>query len=161
MMKVRNFSLAVLLMFLSCLSVQADEVLVIHLKSNNAQQISYALANKPVITFEGDNILVYDSKMYSTVSIPLAQLAYYELTKSTTDIQQLQPESPKPVIANGHVVFSQLTAGSRVSVYAMDGKLIHNYTADSSGWVDVNLTTLPKGVYVINSPITNIKITNR
>ena len=151
----------IMLLLTASLVAMADECLVIHLKSGNGRQLIYALANEPVITFEGNNMLVFDTKMNSTSTFPLADIAYYELVNGSVDIQQVQSDDAKPVIAQGHVVFSQLSSGSKVSVYTVDGQLIRNYMADLSGNVDVNLTNFSKGVYVINSPFTTIIVTNR
>ena len=79
----------------------------------------------------------------------------------TTEVGLVQNDASKPTSVNGHVMFSQLKAGSKIYVYAVDGRLLRLYTADSIGIVDVDLTTLPQGIYVLKSPDIDIKITNR
>lgn len=161
---MNNYELKIIGSILLCLcslSIQAEEFLMIHLKSGNGHQLIYALPNKPVITFEGMNMVVLDTKMNTTTMIPIANVAYYELVSSPAKIQQTRSESTKPIIAHGHVMFTQLPPGSNVSVYTMEGQLIRNYKTDHSGSVDINLSTLSKGVYIIKSPFTSIKVTNR
>jgi hypothetical protein len=62
---------------------------------------------------------------------------------------------------NGCVVFSGLDAGSSVSVYLQDGRLIKESKVDAGGNVIVELSGLPKGVLIIHSNKTDIKIINR
>ena len=78
-----------------------------------------------------------------------------------TGVESVQGNTSKTTCVNGHVIFSQLQTGSKVYVYAADGRQISLYTADSMGIVDVDLTILPKGIYILKSPDTEIKITNR
>lgn len=78
-----------------------------------------------------------------------------------TGVESAQENTSKTTCVNGHVLFSQLQTGSKVYVYAVDGRQISLYTADSMGIVDVDLTILPKGIYILKSPDTEIKITNR
>ena len=93
----------------------------------------------------------------TTFSVSIADVSYYDFPASSTGIQENQ--HALPLISNGHVVFSKLPADSNVNIYTVDGKQLRRYAADRSGNVDIDLTTLPKGVYVISSPITKIKIT--
>lgn len=156
MIEKKKLLLMIVLILTPCLSLLAGDNLVIHLKSGG--KAVFALVEKPVITFEGENLLVKSET--ANYSIPISDIDTYDFTE-TTEVGQVKEKVNKPVIANGHVFFSQLKAGSKVTVYAIDGRQLHYYIADSSGNVDVDLTTLPKGIYILNSPDTNIKITNR
>lgn len=144
-----------LLIPMSCFQLQAEENLVFHLK--NGEKTVIALDKKPVITFEKDNMVVTSED--SQYSVPMKNIASYDFSEAT-EVEQVLEKTGKPVFSNGHVVFSKLKVGSRVFVYAIDGKQLQCYTADSSGYVDVDLTTLSKGIYILKSPGTNIKITN-
>ena len=143
------------LLLMPCLSLQADD-LVIHLKSGG--KTTFALEGKPVITFEGENFLVRSET--ANFSIPISDIEFYDFTV-TAEVRQVKDATTSPVVANGHVLFSQLKVGSKVTVYAIDGRQFGSYVADGSGSVDVDLTLFPKGIYVLSSPDTNIKITNR
>ena len=141
---------------MSCLSLYAGENLVFHLKSGG--QTIIALDERPVITFEEDNMVLTSETTH--FSIPLSDIANYNFVEGT-DVEQVQDKVTKPIIANGHVYFSKLKVGSRVFVYAIDGRQLRSYYADGSGSVDVDLTTLSKGIFVLKSPEASIKITNR
>lgn len=159
MIKIRRISLSILLSILWCLSLQAESLLVVHIKGANKRTISIALEDKPVITFEGENMIVTTKNNRGT--FPLEYVDYYEIAESTTGIEQPQSHPQKPVIANGHAVISQLANGSKVRVYTIDGKQVGNYTAGNTGQVDIDLKALPKGIFVISSPGISFKITNR
>ena len=45
-------------------------------------------------------------------------------------------------------------------VYTIDGRLVSRQPADASGRVDIILDSLPKGVYVISTPNSKLKILN-
>jgi hypothetical protein len=159
MNQIRRFSLPMLLSILCCLSLQAEPLLVVHIKGANKRTISITLEEKPIITFEGENLIVTTKN--NRGSFPLEFVDYYEIAESTTSIEQPQSHPQKTVIANGHVVISQLADGSKVRVYTIDGKQVGNYTAGNTGQVDIDLKALPKGIFVISSPGISFKITNR
>ncbi len=156
MIYVKKLPIIIFLTLLSCLSVHAGEELVFHLKSGG--QITFAMEENPVITFEGENMLVKSKTV--NYSVPIGDINSYDFSE-TTEIEQVQKKPSNPAFANGHVVFSQLKTGNKVYVYAIDGRQLRLYAADSTGTVDVDLTTLPKGLYVLRSPDTTIKIINR
>ena len=67
-------SLGSLLLCLSFLSVYAKEDLVLHLKSGG--QITFTLEENPVITFEGENMLVKSKTV--NYSVPMGDIDSYD-----------------------------------------------------------------------------------
>ena len=129
-------------------------------------ETSVVLTKQPVFSTTATSASepdVYD------ITVSGAEAQNYEMSyvsgkltiEETTEVGIVQKNASKPTCVNGHVIFSQLKAGSKVYVYAVDGRQLRLYTADNMGFVDVNLTTLPKGIYILKNPDTEIKITNR
>ena len=141
-------------MFITTLSVYADNARVV-IKQKSGNETILELATNPVITFSGEDMVVKTN--LTTISIPLADIDDYTAYDGTTDIQSLSEE---PRYINGHVVFNGLANGAEARVYTIDGRLIIRQPADASGRVDISIDTLPKGVYVISTPNSKIKIMN-
>lgn len=138
------------------MSVQAEE-LILYLKKGG--QVSFALEKKPVITFVKDTIVVRSDILNYSVSI--SDIEKYNIKEFTTDHQRLKNENVNPEMHNGHVFFSNLVEGCHVYVYDTTGKLLYVNTADQLGQVDVDLTSLPEGIFILKSPVVNIKMYNK
>ena len=152
-MKLRLFSF--LLLAVSVLPSFADDAKVVFkLKAGGETIIELKL--NPVITFTSTDLVVTSD--ITTISIPLDNMDYYTFTNGSTGIESV---SVAPQYINGHVVFSGLRQGASVAVHTIDGKLITQLPADASGSVDVSLDSLPKGIYIIGTPDSRIKIINK
>ena len=143
MIITKRLFLIVILVLILCLFVKAEE-LIVHLK--NGGQTFFSLEKKPVITFEDKNMVVNSET--ASFSFLLDNVAGYDFKDVSTENHQIQSikKAGNPVVTNGHVLFSQLETNSHVRVYSIDGKLLCNYITDSSGNVDVDLTTLKQGI---------------
>ncbi len=135
------------------MSIQAEE-LVLHLKKGGL--VTFALDKKPVLTFVNDTLVVKSEILNYSVSIN--DIEKYDIKDISTDQKRLKNEAETPDIYNGHVVFNNLAEGCHVYVYDITGKLLYVNAADQSGRIDVNLTFLPHGIYIIKSPVVSIKI---
>ena len=87
-------------------------------------------------------------------------LFYYLFEEEPTGIENVMKDG-NVKMENGCVAFSGLDAGSAVSVYQQDGRLIKDSKADADGNAIVELSGMPKGVLIIHSNKTDIKIINR
>ena len=151
-MKLRLF---LILLFLATLSAYADNArIIISQKSGN--KFFLDLETNPVITFSDENMVIKND--FTTISIPLADVDIYTVNNGTTGIEQVDIGRQ---YSNGHVVFSGIPAGVCASVYTMDGRSVCSQRVDTSGIVDINLNSLPKGTYIINVQRTSIKVTNK
>ncbi len=90
----------------------------------------------------------------------LADVQNYQFAAESTGIENVIKDGSVKM-ENGCVVFSGLNAGSTVSVYQQDGRLIKDSKADAGGNAIVELSGMPKGVLIIHSNKTDIKIINR
>ena len=151
-MKLR---LLLILSLLSALSAYADEARVV-IRQKSGGETVLQLDTNPVITFSGEDMVVTTS--LTSISFPLADVDSYTASDGTTGIR---PVVSAPRFADGRIIFSGLAAGSVVSVYTPDGRLISRQRADGSGRADISLASLPKGIYVVRAQDNSIKITNK
>ena len=147
--------LLLILLSVVTLSAYADDARIV-IKQKSGNETVLALASNPVITFSGDDMVITSS--LNTISIPLADVDSYTFNDGTTAIR---PLVDAPQYVNGHVIFSGLAKGAEVSIYTFDGRIVRRQSADATGYADVSLGSLPKGVYVVRTPNNSIKITNK
>jgi hypothetical protein len=146
--------LLLLVMLLLPMLADADAQIVIKQKGGNETVLK--LSTNPVITFEGENMVVACDVIQ--ISIPLGDIDDYVVSDGTTAIE---PVTTQPRFTRGHVIFSGVAAGSPVYIHTLDGKVVGKQAADASGKADVSLENLPKGAYIINSQNNSIKVINK
>ena len=149
----RLFTLLTLLCVLT-LSYAADgtNLVIMH---NDGNETVVPLESNPVLTFEAEDMVVTSEAF--TVSIPISDINYYCF--ETTN--QVKEHLSAPVIANGHVLFSGLKSHAPATVCTLDGKVVATQKASAAGVVDIDLTTLPKGIYIIATSERKIKVTTK
>lgn len=135
-----------------------SNTLIINQKSGG--QIVLALEKKPVITFQGETLIITATGS-SSYSISMADVQSYTFDDTSTGIASLKEDGNLPVIQNGHVIFQKMTQGQSVDVYSADGKMVSSVKVCENGSADLDLTTLPKGIIIIKSPYTQIKVNNK
>ena len=62
---------------------------------------------------------------------------------------------------DGMLVISQLSEGAAVSIYAMDGRQLRQLSASGDGTCRLDLSALPKGVYLVKTDSITYKIMKR
>lgn len=81
--------------------------------------------------------------------------------KITANIEEERTVAQKPIVLNGHVMYQGLTSSSVVRVFTLNGVEVAHYKADSQGCVDIDISTMPHGVYIFQSNKNVIKIVNK
>jgi hypothetical protein len=137
------------------LAASADDAQIV-IKQKSGNETILKLSTNPVITFEGENMVVASDVIQ--ISIPLNDIDDYIVNDATTAIE---PVATQPQYTRGHVIFSNMAAGSPVYIHTLDGKLVAKQAADASGKADVNMENLPKGAYIISSQNSSIKVVNK
>lgn len=95
------------------------------------------------------------------LSADLSQgLSYKFLAEDPTAIQEvLNKETSR--LELGHVYIAHAKAGETVRVFTVDGKLVASQRINGEGTADIDLTTLGKGLYIVKSAKTSIKVMNK
>lgn len=147
--------MGLLLSFGECL---ADGVRYLVVNAKDGTQTTFALADEPRISFENGELIVLSNSQ--SFSLNLDEVQNYAFAEQATVIAQVV-EQGDVKLENGFVIFNGLAAGSNVSVYSQDGKLVKTCKANDKGAVVVNLSDLSKGILILHSNNTNIKIINK
>ena len=155
--------IAMLLAFLFSLltGVKAADVQYLVINLTDGTKAEIALADQPVITLSGGELKVTVAGE-EKVSAALDDVVNYKFTTSPTSIQQIQVnEREQSRYAQGHVLISKAQAGATVRVFTADGRQVLSREADQNGFVDIDLTVLGKGLYIIKSTKASIKVINK
>ena len=123
----------------------------------NNHAVSFALADKPVLTYKNDVMQVSTSR--ETVQIQLADLQNWTFSDIATGM--IDVRTAKPRLTGGCAYLSQLKPGSQAEVFDMKGNLVLSDTVNEFGEAQLEYGSLPKGVYVIKTSAYTIKITNK
>ena len=146
--------LLLLFLFVATATYADDAQIVIKQKSGNETILK--LSTNPVITFEGEKMVVASDVIQ--ISIPIDDIDDYVVSDGTTAIE---PATTQPQYTRGHVIFSSLVTGSPVYIHTLDGKVVGKQAADASGKADVSLENLPKGTCIISTQNNSIKVINK
>ena len=157
-MKKLKFYLMLLVMLMAT-SAKADNVKYLVLNSGGEETV-IALADEPVMTIE-ESILKVTVAGEEKLSADLSQgLSYKFLAEDPTSIQEvLNKETSR--LELGHVYIAHAKAGETVRVFTVDGKLVASQRINGEGTADIDLTTLGKGLYIVKSAKTSIKVMNK
>lgn len=113
------------------------------------------LDSEPVLTFDGEYLVV--SSSLANYSYPIADIADYRFDETTDIIDKSLP----PVLSNGHVIITRLPKNSFAHVFSIDGEKVMSQQANSDGVIDIDIDSLPKGVYVVSTQTTKMKVMNK
>lgn len=157
-MKKLKFYLMLLVMLMAT-SAKADNVKYLVLNSGGEETV-IALADEPVMTIE-ESILKVTVAGEEKLSADLSQgLSYKFLAEDPTTIPEvLNKETSR--LEQGHVYIAHAKAGETVRVFTVDGKLVASQRINGEGTADIDLTTLGKGLYIVKSAKTSIKVMNK
>lgn len=132
---------------------------------NDGSRTAYALGQHPVVTYTNGELLLTTTQQ---------QVAYTagDVRKFTFSASDISCDAPTSVtspleqdwqfnLQQGNVRFSGSPAGSTISIYAIDGKLLHTTTTDEAGNATIDIASYPAGVYIIKTETITHKIIKR
>lgn len=141
--------------------IPADEgtvtSLILLLKDGTTQ--TYELAEQPVITVVGAELKIVAN--HADVSIPLSDVVRYTFQKRTTGIDEVDTNQEVIDYKDGVLTLSGLEAGTPISLYTIDGRLLQAHTVADDGTYRQSLASLRQGVYVVKVNHKSYKIMKR
>ena len=134
---------------------------------NDGSRTAYTLAQHPVVTYTNGELLLSTQQQ----QIAYAAADVRKFTFSTTDIT-CDEEPPTSVtspleqaqqfsLQQGEIHFSGCRAGSPISLYTLDGKLLQTVAADANGNARLATDSYPAGVYIIKTETITHRIIKR
>ena len=147
-------------------TVQEKMITCLVLTETNGTTTEFALESFPVITIEGNNLVITHNGNQLTTALTGVQDYHFIEKKVTTSISSVPSNDPKnesntPQFSFSNAEVSGLKAGARVAIYNLNGTQISSATADGEGRVALDLSSLPKGVYILRTPTKSFKFMNK
>ena len=160
-MKKLYVSLMAFTMLLLSSKTWADTVKCLVLTESSGTVNKFALADSPIVTYEGNDLVVTCKDQTLTIGLEGLKLGYGEMeTTSINDIIVDGSEKVRSLFSFGVAQFEGLQPGANIRVYSISGNCLETAKADGNGRVEVSLNNLPKGIYIINTPTRSFKIKN-
>lgn len=136
----------------------ADGVRFLVVNAKDGTKTTFAMAEEPKVLCKSGELTIVCKT--TTFSLSLAYVRNYAFSEESTGIIEVIKDGDVK-LENGCVVLNGLSADSVVSAYLQDGRLAKECKADSNGSVFIDLSDLPKGIVILHSNKTDIKIINR
>ena len=154
----RIIGLACMLMLGLAATAQNARFLIV--TQNDDSQAGFALSEQPVVTCT-DGVLKVTSPT-QTLEVELANVKNYAFAETfmPTAIEQIKDDT-KPVIQAGMAQFENLKPGTIINIYTIDGRNAGRAVANDNGSVNVDLTSLGSGIFILATPNASYKILNR
>jgi len=157
-MKKLKFYLMLQVMLLAT-SAKAESVKYLVLNAGGEEYV-IALSDNPVMTIS-EGMLKVTAAGEEKVSVSLSEgLNYFFSETIPTDIQEVCNDE-KPRLEPGHVFVAHAQKGEMVRVFTVGGKLVASQRIAEDGTADIDLTTLGKGLYIVKTSKTSIKVINK
>ena len=147
-------------------TVQKKMITCLVLTETNGTTTEFALESFPVITIEGNNLVITHNGNQLTTALTGVQDYHFIEKTVTTSISSVPSNDPKnesntPQFSFSNAEVSGLKAGTRVAIYNLNGTQISSVTADGEGRVALDFSSLPKGVYILRTPTKSFKFMNK
>ena len=152
--------LLLMLLTAMCVRIQADQVETLIVTLKNGAQTAFFLKDKPQVKFEGTDLKVTSDAGNATFALADVLRFTYD-KKDPSGINETVIDPTGVSFKDDILVISQLKANATVSIYALDGKLLRQLTAQRSGTYRLNLSELPAGLYLVKADNITYKITKR
>lgn len=149
------------LALLASIATANAEVLIVEQAKDGlptaTQKSSYDLGDKPVITFDGSNLVVKTDQ--ASAEFPLATVVKYYFAESDPTGNHDATEQMDLVYATQEgVQLRYCQPAMPVALYSVSGQLIKEYKTSDEGALEINLSSQSKGIYLIKMNNTTIKV---
>lgn len=120
--------------------------LIIHFKDGSTT--SFVLTDKPSVKFVDNNIRV--RAQHVDTDYEASKVAKFVFGDAVSSIREVAANEVRFTIPDGdHIYVSGVNSGETVRVFSVDGYQVAAVRADAEGNAEIDLTELPKGVYVV------------
>ena len=157
-MRTRHFFIVLMLAVFPFCEALADGVRFLIVNAKDGTKTTFALSDEPKVSCKSGKLEIFSKG--TMFSLSLSDVSNYTFSEESTGI--VMHENDKNVKLEGGIVFfNALPAGSIISAFMQDGRLVKKCKADANGTAMVDLSSLPRGILILHSNKTDIKIINR
>ena len=122
-------------LLMSPVIAQADNEPKMVVTTVEGSSYEFFIADNPTIQYK-ENLLVCQNDKGLSVSVEAANVKSFKFFPSESDTG---------------IKLSRLTAGSKVLVVSLDGKVVKSLKTNDSGTIDIDFTQLPHGIFVVKT----------
>lgn len=152
--------MAMILCPLFCVTVPVMADDGIWVEKTDESKTGFIFNEEPVITFHGDELVITTSSSAACFPIDdIRRLSFGDV--SLTGIDEITTGELKTPIIHIHeerVMIGGLRPGTAILAYSTGGNIVARTQADEEGNVAINLSSQPKGVYIISTSLSTFKI---
>lgn len=144
--------------FAATMFANGKDVLSVLMKDGTS--VYFLLAEKPYITFQNDEMKIVSDTDEALVKRTLVERFEFinEIPTGIEDVEEEDEQLRANFKLDGDAVYiTGLASGSKVVLYAMDGRVVTTSVAAADGCVTLSLNTLPSGIYIVKYNDTAIK----
>lgn len=148
------------MLFAFAATMFANEKNVLNIIMKDGTSVYFLLAEKPYITFRNDEVKIVSDTDEALVKRTLVERFEFvdEIPTGIEDVEEQDEQLRAKFRLDGDAVYiTGLASGSKVVLYAMDGRVVTTSVAAADGCVTLSLNTLPSGIYIVKYNDTAIK----
>lgn len=153
--------LLLLILFFSSVTMYAEGKKVLSVLMKDGTSVYFLLAEKPLITFQNDEVKIVSDKDEATMKRTLVERFEFvsEIPTGIEDVEDLEEKvaCENFELAGDAVYISGLTPGCKVLLLSVNGQVLASEVAGENGCVTLQLEALPSGIYLVNYYETTIK----
>lgn len=138
-----------LLVICGNLIAKANDDFLLAIWSKDGTKVSYALMDKPKITFTPNDLVIASNGV--EVSYPISQLARFTY-ESASGIEKVANSDTliRPFDVSGDILIFHTTSQSlSIEVFSIDGRLIGHHEVEANKTFSIPLDTFVEGIYII------------
>ena len=145
-------------MVLLVASISAFALNALTVRQNDGQQLTFGFAEKPVITFTDNELVITSSKTeYRFLFTNVAKLSFDDIEDAIIDVKA-DGTKANITLDEYTVNISGAKADATVQLITSDGKQLQSYKISQDGTLTFSIADLPDGTYIISSESLAVKI---
>lgn len=140
---------------LALLSSANAESLII--EETSGTTTAYDLGSAPVITYSGNNLVLKSSIANAEFELEKVAKYYFKPGDPTGNTNVTKPLAYVAVTEES-LIMKDCQPGEPVALFSIDGKLLGNYTIAPNGSLEISLSELPQGIFIVKTNSANINL---
>ena len=133
---------------------------VLSVLMKDGTSVYFLLAEKPYITFQNDEVKIVSDTEEALVKRTLVERFEFvdEMPTGIEDVEEEDEQLRANFRLYGDAVYiTGLESGCKVTLFAMDGRVVTTSVAPADGCVTLSLNALSSGIYIVKYNETAIK----
>lgn len=122
----------------------------------DGEQVAYNISENPIIIHDRTNIVVRTTR--NKVEYFAEDVWKFTLTKDDSGVENMKIKYPTMSFDGNVIILAACNAFSTVKIYDINGSCVENTKTDIEGYLQLDISNYPHGVYIITTEILTYKI---